>query len=62
MDLHNEYLENTVFNIPMAWKPLQSSFQTGSSVGGNPGVGEDNLSPNGEVTVQQDSNNPDNRV
>ena len=60
--LHMEFLENSVLNIVEKWKPLSSSFQTNpNDEGGNPGVGDDNLSPEGQKSIDNDTNNPENR-
>lgn len=58
--LHMEFLENTVFDIVNIWKPLNSSY-TQSGVGGRPEKNEDDLSPEGETTRKNDSNNKDAR-
>lgn len=61
--LHMEFLENSVLDLVNQWKPLSSSFQTNlNDKGGNPGVSEDKLSPEGQITKDRDDNNPDNRV
>lgn len=61
--LHMEFLENSVLDLVNKWKPLSSSFQTNpNDEGGNPGVNEDELSPEGQTTKDRDDNNPDNRA
>lgn len=61
--LHMEFLENSVLDLVNKWKPLSSSFQTNpNDKGGNPGVDEDELSPEGQITKDRDDNNPDNRT
>lgn len=62
--LNMEFLENSVLNIVEKWKPLLSSFQSGSSEddNGRPQNAEDDLSPSGEKTRANDANNPDSRV
>ena len=58
-----EFLENSVLDLVNQWKPLSSSFQTNlNDKGGNPGVDEDELSPEGQITKDRDDNNPDNRT
>ncbi len=60
--LHNEFVENMVFDIPNKWLPLYSSYtQSGDKKGGNPGVDEDDLSPEGDVTRERGDNDPENR-
>lgn len=58
--IHMEFLENSVLGIVDKWKPLQSSHTT-SGDNGRPKEDESNLSPSGEITIANDSNNPDSR-
>ncbi len=61
--LHNEFVENQVFDIANTWVPLSSSYTQSSrqDEGGRPKVDEDNLSPEGEKTRERGDNDPDNR-
>lgn len=58
--LHMEFLENVVLNITDNWKPLSSSY-TQSGSGGRPQKNEDDLTESGQITRDEDSNNPDAR-
>lgn len=64
--LGNTVIENTVFkDIFDMWQPLRSSYtESGNSdnEGGRPTKDTGDLSASGEVTKENDTNNPDNRV
>ena len=59
--LNMEFLENSVLNIVDNWVPLQSSHTQSGDTGGKPKSNEGDLSQSGEVTIANDSNNPDSR-
>lgn len=63
----NTLVENKVFaDVFGMFKPLQSSFTQSSSAttqtGGRPETSDADLSTSGEITRENDTNNPDNRV
>lgn len=62
----NTYHENLFFkDIFDMWSPLKSSYTASaknSSEGGAPTMADGDLSASGEVTRENDTNNPDNRI
>ena len=64
--LGNTVIENTIFkDIFDMWNPLKSSYTTSSDgidEGGAPSKDDGDLSASGEVTRENDTNNPDNRI
>jgi hypothetical protein len=63
--LGNEFLENTVFKLGSTWTVLQSSYTTSNTDSnnvGSPAVSDGDLSPSGEQTRENDTNNPENRI
>lgn len=59
--IHMEFLENSVLNIVDKWKPLLSSFTQSGEEGGNPGIDEDTLSPEGQKSRDTGANDSKNR-
>ena len=64
--LGNTIMENAVFkDIFDMWQPLKSSYTSSSDSsdeGGAPTKSDGDLSASGEVTRENDTNNPDNRI
>lgn len=64
--LGNTIVENTIFkDIFDMWQPLKSSYTSSSDSsdeGGAPTKSDGDLSASGEVTRENDTNNPDNRI
>ena len=61
----NSIVENQVFgDLFDSWQPMKTSYTQSSSddKGGRPEMDDGDLSASGEVTKENDSNDPDNRI
>ena len=61
--LGNSILENQVFfDIFNNWQPMKTSYTQSNNTGGRPEKEIENLTPSGENSKENDTNNADNRI
>jgi hypothetical protein len=61
--MNSMMLENDVLDIVNKFKPLSTSYtEVGNNKGGKPSNGENKIDDSGQKTIDNDSNNPENRT